>query len=129
MKYDNGLKKILLIDDDVDQTAMYKHPFEKSGFDVSVENKPLNAVAGAIGWKPDLILLDIVMEDMDGVEVLRKLKENKHTKDIPVVMLTNTYDKKIVDEVKTIGASDYWEKTKMMPSDIVRKSKKLLNMA
>lgn len=128
MNFDNGLKKILLVDDDADQTIMYKHPFEKNGFDVSVENKANNAVASTVGWKPDLILLDIVMEDVDGVEVLRRLKANEQTKNIPVVMLTNTYDKKIVDEVKAIGAIDYWEKTKMLPNDIVRKSKKLLNV-
>lgn len=129
MNYDNGLKKILLIDDDADQTSMYKHPFEKSGFDISIENNAKNAVASALGWMPDLILLDIIMEDVDGIEVLQKLKENEHTKNIPVIMLTNTYDRQTVDKVKGLGAIDYWEKTKMLPYDIVRKCSKLLGIS
>lgn len=129
MSFNLNLKKILLVDDDVDQTTMYKHPFSLSGFDVNIENNAKNAVASAVGWQPDIILLDIVMEEMNGVEVLRGLKANEQTKNIPVVMLTNIHDKKIADEVKQIGAIDYWEKTKLMPNDVVKKSKQILGIA
>ncbi len=50
-------------------------PLKKVVLYISIENNAKNAVASAFGWMPDLILLDIIMEDMDGIEVLQKLKE------------------------------------------------------
>lgn len=126
---DQNYKKILLIDDDADQTELYKFPFEMNGFDVNIQNDANQALSTAIGWMPDLILLDIIMDNIDGVEVLTQLKGNEHTKNIPVVMLTNTYDKKVVETVKALGALGYWEKTKMMPKNIVEESKKLLGVS
>lgn len=122
------MKKILLIEDDADQALLYRVPFELEGFEIMTEAGGRDGFAKAVGWQPDIILLDIIMDEMDGMEVLRQLKGNEHTKNIPVVMLTNVFKKEIVNEAKALGAVDFWEKTKVMPKDVVQKSKIILKI-
>ena len=128
MNPNTNSKKILLIDDDIDQTAMYGRSLSKSGFEVCVENSANNASAIATDMNPALILLDLIMEGKSGIEVLRELKASSKTKNIPVVMLTNTSDARDIEEVKKIGAAGYWEKTKILPNDLAKKCKKILEI-
>lgn len=121
-------KKVLLVDDDIDQTEMYKFTFENDGFDVSVENDPLQAVQTAATARPDIILLDVLMEGCNGLVVLEQLKNNKATQYIPVMMLSNVQDKLTEDRAEELGAVDFWEKTKLLPNDIVKKTKKFLGL-
>ncbi len=121
-------KKILLVDDDADQTSMYSFPFTRAGFEVRCENNGAKAIATTCEYQPDLILLDIIMGDINGTDVLRELKQNEKTKQIPVVMLTNTRTKETSELVEKWGALDYWEKTKLLPKDIVARSKKIVGM-
>ncbi|MDP3956126.1 MAG: response regulator [bacterium] len=122
------IKKILLIEDDNDQALMYKLPFELDGFDIMNEPGGVDGLAKAVGWHPDLILLDVLMEGMDGMEVLKQLKQNKHTKNIPVVMLTNISSSAKGEESEKLGAAGYFEKTKIMPKELVAKCKKVLGI-
>ena len=122
------MKKVLLIEDDPAQVAIYLIPLELAGFDVVTDSGGKDGLAKAIGWEPDIILLDIIMEDIDGMEVLRQLKANKHTKDIPVVMLTNVSAKEKMEEAKSLGAVAFWEKTKVMPPEVVERCKKILGV-
>lgn len=122
------MKKILLIEDDVDQALLYRIPFELEGFEIMTEAGGRDGLAKAVGWHPDIILLDVIIDKMDGMEVLRQLKANDHTKDIPVVMLTNVFKKELVTEAKSLGAIDFWEKTKVMPKDVVQKAKVILGL-
>ena len=88
-------KKILIIDDEVAFTRMIKLNLEKTGrFEVCEENNSAQGVAVAKEVRPDLILLDIIMPEMDGTTVARLLKEDPATKDIPVVFLTVVVQKK-----------------------------------
>lgn len=88
-------KKILIIDDEEAFTRMIKLNLEGTGlYEVLEENKSTRAVATAKEVRPDLILLDIIMPDLDGTTVARNLKEEPATKDIPVVFLTVVVQKK-----------------------------------
>jgi DNA-binding response OmpR family regulator len=122
------LKKVLLIDDDPQIIELYSIAFNTSEFDLLVADGGVNGLASAIGMMPDLIMLDIKMRDIDGIEVLRQLKNNKHTVSIPVVMFTNITDIKVIEEAKKMGAVDYWEKSKVNPKEAYARSKKILNM-
>ncbi len=122
------MKKILLIEDDNDQALMYKLPFELEGFDIMTEPGGVDGVAKAVGWHPDIILLDVLMEGMDGLEVLKQLKQNKHTKEIPVVMLTNVSASTKSEEFKKLGAIAFFEKTKVMPRELMLRCKKILGI-
>lgn len=82
-------KKILIIDDEEFFTKLVKLNLEKTGkYEVRAENKGSVGLAAAREFKPDLILLDILMEDMEGSEVAAQLKNDANTAEIPVVFLT-----------------------------------------
>jgi len=82
-------KKILVIDDEKDFTDMVKLNLEMAGdFIVKAENKGTNGYSTAKKFKPDLILLDIMMPDMDGGDVLFKINGDEELRKVPIVFLT-----------------------------------------
>jgi len=88
-------KKILLIDDEEAFTRMVKLNLEYTGkYTVRIENKGSLSLQAAKAFRPDLILLDIMMPDMDGSEVAQQLKAEEICKDVPVVFLTALVTKK-----------------------------------
>ena len=78
------------------------------------------------GAFPDLILLDIIMPYMNGLEVLKKIKENDNLNKIPVVLLTNLSQKEEIEEGFKLGAKDYLIKSHFTPSEVMEKIKKHL---
>jgi DNA-binding response OmpR family regulator len=80
--------KILVIDDEPEITDIVKAFLTNAGYQVKVENSPVNAVETTGSFKPDLILLDIMMPVMDGYEVCSAIKHNPELSDIPVLFLT-----------------------------------------
>ena len=84
-------KRILIIDDEASFTRMVKLNLEKTGeFDVREENRAHNGVTAAKDFKPDLILLDVVMPGADGGDVAQQIHADRNLKDVPVVFLTAT---------------------------------------
>lgn len=91
-------KKILMIDDDVDFTDLVKTKLEETGkYEVQVENHGSLGHHAAKTFKPDLILLDVSIPDMDGSEVAEQIRDDKDTKDSPIVFLTSIVNEKEVD--------------------------------
>src|SRR4030042_2107157 len=119
-------KVILLVEDDIFVSDIYQTKLGQEGFRVLTAENGTEAIKKLKESVPDLILLDIVMPYMDGMEVLRKLKEKKEWKDIPVMLLTNLSDKEKVDEGMGMGASDYLIKSHFTPSEVVAKVRSLL---
>ena len=82
-------KKIMIVDDESAFTRVTKLMLEKTGaFEVLEENKASHALVAAREFKPDLILLDIVMPDMDGGDVAARIQSDPELKKVPVVFLT-----------------------------------------
>lgn len=82
-------KKILVVDDEASMTRMLKRNLESTGkYEVRTENSGNAAVAAARAFRPDFILLDVMMPDMDGGQIAACLKEDKELQNIPVVFLT-----------------------------------------
>ncbi|MFA5389174.1 MAG: response regulator [Candidatus Omnitrophota bacterium] len=91
-------KKILIIDDEEDFTKLIKSNLELTGnYEVKTENKSMYGFIAAKEFKPDLILLDVMMPGMDGGDVCNQLGGDRDTKDIPVVFLTAVVKQ---DEIK-----------------------------
>jgi CheY-like chemotaxis protein len=87
-------KKILIVDDEVSFARMVKLNLEKTGtFEVRVENRAAYAVATAREFRPDLILLDVIMPAMDGGDVSNQIKRDRHLRNTPIVFLTATVSK------------------------------------
>lgn len=114
-------QKVFLVEDDLFLSDMYRTKFELAGFEMPHAEDGENAVRLIKEAKPDIVLLDIVLPKMSGFDVLKKLKGDADTKDIPVVMLTNLSQKDDVDKGFALGASDYIIKAHFTPADVVSK--------
>lgn len=92
-------KRILLIDDEENFTKSVKLALEQTGkYKVKTENKSLLGLAAAREFKPDLILLDIIMPGADGGEIYSQLKSEEDIKNVPIVFLTAAIEKKEAEE-------------------------------
>jgi len=119
--------KILLVEDDSFLLGMYATKFEMENFKVIMAEDGEKAVRFALKEAPDIILLDIILPKVNGFEVLRQLKANRLTADIPVILLTNLSQKDEIEQGLKMGAEDYLIKAHFMPSEVVDKIKKVLN--
>jgi len=108
--------RILLVDDEPDIVETVAFMLQTRNYSVSIASGGLEAIEKAKTEKPDLILLDIMMPDMDGYDVCMKLKTDKSTKDIPIVMLTAKGENEAVLKAHSIGADDYVVKPFSLPT-------------
>jgi DNA-binding response OmpR family regulator len=117
--------KVLIIDDDTNLTEIWKLSMSQNGIEV------ISAVTGREGLdtaksqKPDFILLDQIMPDMRGNDVLRTLKEDSEINMIPVAMVSNYSDSQLMQEAIQLGALDYILKYQIEPTDLINKIKNL----
>jgi len=100
-------KKILVADDEEDIKMVLQMYLENCGFEVVTAFDGLDAVSKIQETQPDLILMDIMMPVIDGIEVTRQIKSSEDTKGIPVVMLTAAAQSTMVEKAMAAGASDY----------------------
>jgi len=102
--------KILVVDDTPANLDLFSQILESEGYEVSFSTNGKQALELASLAKPDLILLDIMMPEMDGIETCRRLKSLTEIKEIPVVFITAKTDRKDVAEGFRVGAVDYISK-------------------
>jgi len=120
-------RKILIVEDDVFIRDIYHVKFSQEGFDVTLAEDGVKAVEILKTLVPDIILLDIIMPYMNGMEVLKKIKADDRLKTIPIIMLTNISEKEKVTEGIEYGVNDYLIKSHFTPSEVVHKVNALLN--
>lgn len=118
--------KILVVDDDESLTSVITVALEKEGFATLSSTTGKDALNKARGDNPDLILLDQVLPDISGNEVLKVLKSDGQTKNIPVMIITNFSQEEFVAQAINEGAIDYIFKYKVEIQDIVNKIKSAL---
>lgn len=119
-------KKILIVDDEQFVVKALKEKLLSEGFAVDSAYDGQEALLKVTKAKPDLILLDIIMPKLDGISVLKRLKQSPETNNIPVIILTNLYDDKKVSQVLEAGNTDYLVKVEHTLSDIINKVKEQL---
>lgn len=124
---DSDKKSILLVEDDVFMLEILSEKLSKSGFDVNIAKDGEECIKVLESLKPDIILLDILMPKMDGIEVLRKVKVSLELSSIPVLVLSNLGQKEEVDRALGLGAKDYIVKSNFTTKEIVEKIKKVLS--
>lgn len=103
----NATKTILAIDDENDVLIIIKTALQSEGYQVLTASNGFDGLAAAEDKKPDLILLDLMMPEMDGMEVLKRLKESKGTDQIPVIILTGLSDREKIRTALDQGTSYY----------------------
>lgn len=117
--------KILVVDDETDILNLLDYNLKKAGFDVLLASDGPEAIECARDRRPDLIVLDIMLPDMEGTEVLKRLKSNDSTRGIPVIMLTAKGEE--VDKIVglELGAEDYITKP-FSPREFILRVKAVL---
>ena len=113
--------KILLVDDDPYFTQLYSAVFQANGLNFAVANNGAQALLMAKAEQPDLILLDIMLPDMDGMEVLKRLKQDQATAAITIWMITNLAEQLKKDVATSLGAADYLVKASYTPKQVVER--------
>jgi len=119
-------QKILIIEDDGFLASIYAQKLELEGFEVAFATNGEDGLKLAQKDKPDLILLDLLMPQMDGFEVLEKVKADPTIKDIKVLVLSNLGQKEDVDRCMKLGAVGYMIKAHSLPEETVKRIKEIL---
>jgi len=121
------MTKILIVDDDSLLVRMYQKKFENDDYSVLTASDGVAALEILKTTSPDLILLDIMMPKMNGLEVLAKIKSNEGTSKIPVILLTNLGSSdEDAERGLELGAVAYLVKANNLPKDVVSKVKEIL---
>ncbi len=121
----NKTKKILIIEDEEALSSVLKAKLEKEKYNTAVAYDGEEGYKKVKAWKPDLILLDIIMPKMNGYEVLEKMNEEKIK--IPVIIISNSGQPVELEKTKKLGAVDHLIKTQFDPTEVVTKVETYLN--
>jgi len=119
------MKKVLIIDDEDPILKMYSAALSED-FEVITAKTGLLGIELAKKEKPDLIYLDIIMPEMNGLDVLKNMKDDKETANIPVVLLTNLPKEASGDKALSLGAENYLVKVDNTPDQLVEITKERL---
>ena len=120
------MKSILLVDDDKQLATIFQSALTAAGYQVRVVNDGTSGIDAAKEQKFDLILLDEMMPDMSGNDVLKALKSDDQVKAIPVAMLTNFGSNDLIKDALDSGAADYILKYQVSPTDLPAKIKGII---
>ncbi|MCC7207935.1 MAG: response regulator [Anaerolineae bacterium] len=119
-------EKILIVDDDIDSLKLIGLMLQRQGYDIVAANNGAQAFSKATSDRPDLIILDVMMPDMDGYEICRRLRANPVTQGIPIIMFTA---KTLIDDKVAgfeAGADDYLTKP-THPAELASRVKAILS--
>ena len=119
-------KTILIVDDDLTLLEMYQERFKEEGYVVIGASNGEEALKKVQKNKPALMVLDIMMPKLNGIDVMKRLRANKETKDLPVIILTALVQE--IDKLKNLMGPDdeYLVKSEDMPRDVVEKVNSIL---
>lgn len=119
--------KVLLIEDDIFLVKMYKEKFDMEGFQLLVAEDGEIGLKMALEEKVNLIILDLMIPKLPGIELLRKLRESDNGKNIPVIVLTNLAEKDKKQQAMELGAKEFLVKANLTPGELIKNVKGLLD--
>ena len=121
-------KKILIVDDDTFLLDMYAFKFSQHNFEVYTASGGLQVLEKLKdGLKPDIILMDIIMPEMDGFEMLEKINNDKLSPDSTKIILSNKNEQADIDRGNSLGASGYIVKANSTPAEVIEQVVKILS--
>lgn len=122
-------KKILLVEDDNSLAGVYETRLQAEGFDTRRVANGEEALSAALQYKPDLILLDVMMPKVSGFDVLDILRNTPETNNIKIIMLTALSQDSDRERADALGVDDYLVKSQVVIADVVSRIKQHLGMA
>lgn len=123
------MTKIAIIEDDAVISQMYRMKFEAEGYEVQVAGNGKIGVDLVEKMRPDIILLDLRMPEMDGTEALKIIRKKNWSKDIPVLILTNVGEEEAPNELKDLNVLSYIVKADLTPRQVTERVKEALAKA
>lgn len=121
-------KKLLIVEDNESLSNVISDTFKDEGFDVKIAADGESGLEEAKTWQPDAILLDILMPKMDGIEMVKQLRQSEGGAEMLVVALTNSDSSEHVLELMNLGVTDYLTKSDWELNDLVNKVKQRLGV-
>lgn len=122
-------KKILLVEDDEGLAQVYMARMQIDGFDVKRVPNGEDALATAVDYKPDLILLDIMMPKVNGFDVLDILRNTPETTNVKIIMLTALSQETDRKRAEDMGVDDYLVKSQVVIADVIDRIKNHLGVS
>ena len=122
------MKRILLVEDDPLIIEIYTTKLQEAGFKVEAANNGAQAVKMLKQEKFDLLILDIVLPELTGFEVLRKIKKDPKLKNLKIIMLTNLGQKTDIEKAQNLQVDRYLIKAHFTPSEVVEEIEKILKL-
>lgn len=114
-------KKILYIEDEEIMIDLISRKLTQEGYDVHIARNGIEGLEMMKTVKPDLILLDIVMPKMDGMEVMERVNKDEELKKIPIVIISNSGQPVEIERIKELGAKDWLIKTEFDSVEVLEK--------
>lgn len=124
----NRAKKILLVEDDDSLAAVYETRLQAEGFSTHRVPNGEEALSNTLEYKPDLILLDVMMPKVSGFDVLDILRNTPETVNIKIIMLTALSQEADKQRAMDLGVDDYLVKSQVVIADVVDRIKQHLGM-
>lgn len=121
------MSKLLLVEDDEEESRMYERLFIQEGFEVFKLKSGENCHEAAVYFRPDVILMDLFMPKVNGLDALDTLHFHADTKDIPVIMLTNISDSTREKDAYKRGATRFITKCTVGNSELVKQVQSLIS--
>lgn len=121
-------KRILLVEDDDALANVYLMRLQAEGFEVRRVANGEDALADAISFKPDLVLLDVMMPKVSGFDVLDILRNTPETANLKVIMLTALSQESDKQRAETLGVDDYMVKSQVVIADVIERIKHHLGL-
>lgn len=115
------VKKILYIEDEEIMIDLISRKLSQEGYEVHIARNGIEGLEMMKTIKPDLILLDIVMPKMDGMEVMEKMQEDEELRKIPFIVISNSGQPVEIERIKELGAKDWLIKTEFDPAEVLEK--------
>lgn len=123
------IAKIAIIEDDMAISQMYRMKFEADGFEVETAGDGESGLALIKSFQPDVILLDLMMPNMDGKEMLKQLRQAGPAKQPRVLVLSNINDAETTKAIHEMKADDFIIKSELTPRQVSERVKQLLGLS
>jgi DNA-binding response OmpR family regulator len=118
--------KVAIIEDDMAIVQMYRTKFENEGYEVATAPDGAAGLELIDSFEPDIVLLDLMMPNMNGLDMLSKLRQQPSGREAKVIVLTNMGDTETATKVYKMAADDYIVKAEMTPKEVAERVKALL---
>jgi CheY-like chemotaxis protein len=121
------MKTILFVEDDPFIVDIYKTKLREAGFNVEAAFSGGECLKKLKEKKPDLLLLDLCLPEIEGWEIIETVKKSESLKTLPIIILSNLSQKQEVDKAINLGAERYLIKAHYTPSEVIKEIKTILN--